>query len=98
MCWKYEEQYHNCFDPMFFSYPQVFDQVDAGNGETISVLRPGLNDSLVDFLRDSYDIKVVDESSFGDMVFGLLSKMHEQGVIVPSEEQESGTKNSKSID
>ena len=73
MCWRYEDQYHNCFDHL--SFGDVNNPDDVGNDR-----------SLIVFLHDNYDVSVTNEWEFTERIMVLLSKMHEDGVIKPMAE------------
>lgn len=86
MCFIHEEEYDGqCWDEMFFTQPQKFTDsgIEDFSGKPIIVLDPDTDHSLVDLLRDGYDIKILQPDEFKEMMFQLFQRMHETGVIAP---------------
>lgn len=86
MCFIHEEEYDGqCWDEMFFTRPQKM--IDVGivgaDGKPVLVLEPDTDYSLVDLLRDGYDVKVLQLDEFKEMMFNMFQRMHETGVIAP---------------
>ena len=86
MCFIYEQEYKGqCWDFLFFSEEPQFTEMPGIDGKPVSVMLPGSGESLVDMLRDVYNVKIVHEPLFKEKIMALFIEMHETGVIAPME-------------
>jgi hypothetical protein len=85
MCFIHEQEYlGQCWDYMFFTEPQKFIPMDGdANGNPVMVIEQNDGESIVDLLRDVYNVDIKHEDEFKEMLLNLFQKMHETGVIAP---------------